>query len=161
VADLGCGGGHSLWWAKAMGCYTIGWDIPGVRTCASVDELYHEELLYFATLNTARCDVVWCWHTIEHSDTPRDLIEAAYQILKPGGIAYFEYPEAGSFVDTSSNIYCDAHFPEHRGLPSILWMNRTAEKIGFRTIKTERPKEGRWMYGYTGSNRHIRSVLQK
>src|SRR5688572_11835504 len=28
VCDLGCGAGHSLWWAKRRNCVTVGFDIP-------------------------------------------------------------------------------------------------------------------------------------
>jgi SAM-dependent methyltransferase len=160
IADIGCGSGHALFWAKLFNCKTIGWDVStdvipsGHIKYSQWDNLEEEQ--------ANQCDAVWCWHTIEHSNTPTKMLESIYTILKPGGKLYLEFPESFLLQDLHPlDLNKWASFPEHRGIPSRPWVIWTADRIGYKVIKTEQPMEGRWMYLKFGKHFIYRVVLQK
>ena len=145
IADVGCGAGHALYWAKRYGCKTVGYDISSAPNSA---DAFYSDLNEMVAKQNRACDVVWCWHTLEHTESPRELLKSTFEILKPGGKLYLECPEANMTLAAypMPEIYKAASFPEHRGIPSTQWINQCSTEIGFKIEFDEVPLEGRWLY---------------
>ena len=147
IADLGCGAGHALYWAKKYKCTTIGYDIAESFNYIKNADKFYSNLESLSKFEKNTCDLVWCWHTIEHSENPLELIKLAHNILKPGGKAYFEFPESTlMFKAFPFNVYKNFSFPEHRGIPSGSWVYSAFENMSFKNINITYPSEGRWFY---------------
>lgn len=149
VCDIGCGAGHSMLIAKWFGCTTVGHDIkeaePYVRGCHSF--ISNPELLRQVWRNA--CDLVWCWHTLEHTNEPRELLDLCFTLLAPGGEAWIEFPDA---VATHASVDRDklkqhCLFPEHRGLPSRTWALRELIEMGASAVTVQTPRNPCWLYG--------------
>lgn len=154
VLDLGCGAGHALWWAKRMGCRTHGWDelaVPRVGTC--------DEFNRIMPLASGCCDLVWCWHTLEHSDEPGWLLGCAAEALRKGGRFYLETPYLPFLMD-APDWPANCLFPEHRGVPSAAWALGLCRELGLRHLASEHPNEGRWLYGWP-RQLSVRLVFEK
>jgi len=145
VANIGCGAGYALYWAKKMGCATVGWDIESARKTVKHADNFYSDLSKMSKKEVNSCDIVWCWHTIEHTNDPEKLLQAAYKILKPGGKLYLEFPDSGLILKTE-NWIATCSFPEHRGVPSVKAMKNMMQKIGYKHMQIDKPKEGRWLY---------------
>lgn len=149
VADIGCGAGHALYWAKKMGCATVGWDIESARKTAKHVDSFYSDLTEMSEKEAGSCDVVWCWHTIEHANEPEKLLQAAFKILKANGCLHLEFPDSGLILNRSNWMEL-CSFPEHRGVPSHRSMYDMLKRIGFNNLKTDKPTEGRWLYLQSG-----------
>lgn len=152
VCDIGCGAGHSLWWAKHLAAaVTVGYDIPAAfKSVRGCDFFYHDmEQLKIAW--GGRVDLVWCWHTIEHADRPDDLIKLAARLLAPGGRLFLEFPEAGRMqrrFGIGAELLANSTFPEHRGLPSKEWVTSACKVWGLKVTACYPPKNPCWLYPF-------------
>jgi 2-polyprenyl-3-methyl-5-hydroxy-6-metoxy-1,4-benzoquinol methylase len=98
LLDIGCGGGEFLQRARRLGWSVEGVDFDpkavaaasaaGLKVSVGSIEAYAEVRNHF--------DVVTCNHVIEHVYDARELVEAIYRILKPGGRIWIETPNIGS-----------------------------------------------------------------
>lgn len=164
VADIGCGAGHALYWANLLGKTTIGWDVMGAPMNYAITDFTYDDLTKMTRSWWQQVDTVWCWHTLEHTEQPNIMLKAAVDILKPNtGTLYLEFPEAElTRKQYKEQWLSQAHFPEHRGLPSAKWVRETIAKLGGTGIREEIPTEGQWMYGkFWGKPPHLRMVIKK
>lgn len=158
IADLGCGAGHALWWAHRRGHRTVGWDVKTSPAPGNWVDVFDYDLNALTGRMGGKCDVVWCWHTLEHAENPAELVWACKRLLKPGGTAYVECPVAERIVDLPGDLWVNGCFPEHRGIPSEKWM-----RMAFPEKHTEYdyPSEGRWLYLQFGMKFHFRAAYKK
>lgn len=150
VCDIGCGAGHSLWWARHLaGAVTVGYDLPAAfKSVRGCDFFYHD----METLKTAwggKVDLVWCWHTLEHAARPDELIQLAARLLAPDGKLYLEFPEANRMqrkFGTGADLLHNSFFPEHRGLPSKEWVTSACKSHGLKVTACYPPKNPCYLY---------------
>ncbi|MEK6881309.1 MAG: class I SAM-dependent methyltransferase [Nanoarchaeota archaeon] len=146
VLDIGCGAGHALWWAKNLGYNAFGLDMPWVKK-----PKFLEDYRYYTDINKLQKDfekafnIVWCWHTLEHSEKPKEFLKKIKSLVKPGGKLYLEIPESTLLLNgfEKEEIYKAASFPEHRGIPSKVWISKMLDN---GKLKLTKPKEGRMIY---------------
>lgn len=88
LLDFGCGGGAFL-----LQMRDLGWQVTGVDSCRAAVErlrgtpgvrvfagtLPHPELV------PESFDVITMWHSLEHVHRPRQVLDAAFDLLAPGG----------------------------------------------------------------------------
>lgn len=149
VCDIGCGAGHSLWFAKHLyGCTTIGYDIPAAEKHVKGCDRFFSNADKLVEAWRGKCDLVWCWHTIEHTDSPLALMVLMKSLLAPKGRIYLEMPLAEFVVEQGTrNLQRRCTMPEHRGLPSRQWITGAAVAMGLKIISAEPPKNPNWLYG--------------
>jgi 2-polyprenyl-3-methyl-5-hydroxy-6-metoxy-1,4-benzoquinol methylase len=101
ILDVGCGSGFFL---RALDSGK--WERFGVETGTRAAALARTHLgesnVFAGTLLDARFDqsffdVVTFWSALEHTNEPRENLDAARQILRPGGTLIVQLPNAGSY----------------------------------------------------------------
>jgi len=102
LLDIGCGQGYVLEHALQRG-----WDVCGLepsqtwahQTATRLGVQIWAERVEEATLPANSCDVVFSDSVIEHLAEPMAMMELAWHVLKPGGIAYLVTPNADSLIN--------------------------------------------------------------
>lgn len=147
--DVGCGSGHVLKMGKLLGYESIGFDLPGPAAA----ELKQQGFSIFNDWETGRkqlagkCDVVTCWHTLEHVPSPVELLDNLTAVLKPGGILSLEVPDSDLLLDhhrqhPEKSLELVANFPEHINIPTRTWAAAELKKRGFEIKRVYTPRDG-------------------
>lgn len=111
VVDLGCGGGILTEALAKAGARVSGVDLnkealAQAQIHAEKNHLsiiyHHQPIETFARQNTGKFDVITCMEMLEHVPNPERIIEAASQLLKPQGLAFF------STINRSVRAYAEA-----------------------------------------------------
>lgn len=147
--DVGCGAGHVLKAGKLLGYAASGFDLPGPASA----ELEQQGFPVFNDWETARkqlggkCDIVTCWHTLEHVPSPVELLDHLTAVMKPGGILSLEVPDADLLLDHQRQhpekpLELVANFPEHINIPTRTWAAKALEQRGFKIERVYTPSDG-------------------
>jgi SAM-dependent methyltransferase len=137
--DVGCGDGRVM---AAM--QRAGFDVDGIETDAVAAELAYGRTgvkpfigdLHAYDTN-ANVDVISFIHCLEHVGNPREDLERAFALLRPGGILYIAVPNAGSL---ESNVFGSCWYA--LDLPRHFWgfnprsLQRIIEESGFHLTGT-------------------------
>lgn len=99
LLDFGCGG--SLFLEQMRRC---GWQVTGIDICAGAVQRLHEEYglttlagtLPHPELQAHSFDVITMWHSLEHVHQPRQVLDAAHELLAPGGKLIVAVPNIDS-----------------------------------------------------------------
>lgn len=98
LLDIGCGNGAFLSSAGEAGWDVAGVD-PDIKAAATANklgfEVRHGSIELFDGLSSL-FDAITLSHVIEHVHEPRTMIQAAFRLLKPGGVLYVETPNIES-----------------------------------------------------------------
>lgn len=149
ILDVGCGAGHVLRVCKLLGLTPVGFDLPSPATTNLRKESFtiytdwHECHQYLES----HCDLVICWHTLEHVPKPLLLIDDLVAMLKTGGILSLEVPDPELILKyckrhPSQSLCHTACFPEHLLLPSRTEIIAQLEKRGLNIRRIYYPKDG-------------------
>jgi len=100
MLDLGCGDGTVLWLAK-----NDGWHVQGVELFPELAALVRERLGFDVETSdiTAYQGVDEAWdcvvltHVLEHLPDPVGALRKVHDLLKPGGVGVFEFPNIDAF----------------------------------------------------------------
>ena len=147
--DVGCGAGHVLRTARALGYRVVGYDIPSPAvTAMQADGL--DVLTDTADLLTqwrGRCTRVTCWHTLEHVSDPHAFLDMLTELLAPGGWLSLEVPESKLIRARARHQSLEAlrqlaKMPEHITLCSRGWLAAELEKRGLAVEKVFTPADG-------------------
>jgi SAM-dependent methyltransferase len=135
LVDVGCGSGEDL-----AALRYAGWDARGVEVSSdAVDAAraagldVHLGDLRNADFESQSFDAVRFWHSLEHTESPRDELAEARRILRPGGTITVGVPNFASLL---------ARLSKHRwfylDVPRHLWhfesrpLARLLRETGFR-----------------------------
>ena len=100
LLDIGCGNGCLMYEARAAG-----WDVEGLELSADFARTVTEDtglpvrvgsFLDAGAQSSREFDVVVLRHVLEHLTDPHLAMRRIRDRLKPGGLAYLEFPNAGS-----------------------------------------------------------------
>lgn len=98
LLDIGCGNGSFL--ASAV---EAGWDVAGIdpdpQAVAAARQRGFDvrQGLIDSYASMSNCfDAITLSHVIEHVHEPKEVIQAAYRLLKPGGLLYIDTPNIAS-----------------------------------------------------------------
>jgi 2-polyprenyl-3-methyl-5-hydroxy-6-metoxy-1,4-benzoquinol methylase len=147
LLDVGCGAGAFL---ERM--QSFGWTVTGLDYAADVARRVeqrtgikvHAGTLPHADLAPQSFDAVTMWHVLEHVPHPRQLVEAAAKLLRPGGLLVIEVPniESRTFAEFREHWF-GLELPRHfqhfspknlsATLPSDLLRIVEVQQIGMRT----------------------------
>lgn len=99
LLDIGCYSGLFLWLCELRGFETFG--VEPTRAGAEFARDIFKQNVTRGILTDAKYppnyfDVITLMHTIEHLPNPRETINQAVKLLKPGGMLFIETPNASS-----------------------------------------------------------------
>jgi SAM-dependent methyltransferase len=101
VLDVGCGSGQTLLALREAGWRVNGLEIDGsavgAARAAGLDSVRQGDLLS-AGYPDERFDVVRFWHVLEHLSSPREQLQEARRILRPGGALVVGVPNFASLL---------------------------------------------------------------
>ena len=140
ILDIGCERGAMLAWLQRWGAEVDGVQIsePAAAVAAQsigADRVWVGELAA-ANYPEASFDHVTLWHVLEHVPDPVALLREIRRILKPGGAAYVEVPNAGGWSARHFGAAWLAYdVPRHlvHFTPSVL--QAVAQRAGLRCIE--------------------------
>ena len=108
LLDIGCGNGSFMIHAKAAGWQVAGLELSPMLASAVARDLSVPvepgNFLEPAAPQSARFDVVVLRHVLEHLPDPHLAMQRIHERLSPGGMAYLEFPNTGSFSYKSKRI---------------------------------------------------------
>lgn len=96
--DIGAGLGQFQLQLNALGAETMGIEPSSLRRAYALEKfavILHRELVdhpYWQTEFIQHFDLITLWDVIEHVDFPRETLESAVRLLKPGGMLLLETP---------------------------------------------------------------------
>ena len=140
VLDLGCGRGE---WLRLLGesqVPALGIDTNkhflAECTKAGAQAVLCDLFEYLHSLPDACVGAITCFHVIEHLGISkiRELFHQSYRVLRRGGLAIFETPNAGNLVTSSLNFHLD---PTHNKPVHPLLARFVAESAGFSPVRIE------------------------
>jgi len=140
LLDLGCGNGSFLLRARSAGWDVVGLDFDSKAVEAARYQGIDVRLGGVEELNPAdeQFDVITLAHVIEHAHHPLELLQACYNLLKPGGFLWIETP----------NIAAEGHRlfganwrglepPRHLVLFTVESMCNALSTTGFAEVKIQ------------------------
>lgn len=147
LLEVGCSYGHFLAAARKRG-----WSVRGIELNRAAAAFAREKLglavgqgRILDVLNggggAESFDAVVAWHVLEHDPDPRRFVEAAFALLRPGGVLAFRVPNLDSAVARlSGDCWQWLSPPEHvcmytAGTLSRLLTERSFEVLSTRTLR--------------------------
>ena len=148
VLDVGCGSGHWLACLSQLGTWEL-WGVePSALGCETarkhgIDHVMESDLSG-AGLPENNFDVVRIWHVLEHTHSPREVLDEAYRVLKPGGLLIVGVPNGGSVMFRLFGTYWfHLDLPRHLFHFSKPVLIRLVRDIGFRIVSFASRPQGR------------------
>jgi 2-polyprenyl-3-methyl-5-hydroxy-6-metoxy-1,4-benzoquinol methylase len=141
LLDIGCAAGFFLGVAQQRGWQPLGVELArdmadraagliGRPIAASIDEL---------GLAPGSLDAVTMWEFIEHVPQPRDEIERAARLLRPGGVLALSTPNAGYWTAVHQpERWRELKPPAHLGFFSEATLRRLLAECGLQQIVIRR-----------------------
>ncbi len=148
LLDLGCGNGAFLLQARNAGWAVVGVDFDSKAVEAARSQGLDIRLGGVGELDPAneQFDVITLSHVIEHVHHPVELLQACYELLKPGGFLWLETPNIAS---EGHRLYGAAwrglEPPRHLVLFTLESMYNALSTAGFAEVEVQpyRPLCGR------------------
>jgi 2-polyprenyl-3-methyl-5-hydroxy-6-metoxy-1,4-benzoquinol methylase len=138
LLDLGCSTGTFL--ASLRG---EGWELHGIEISPEVAKKAARTSganVYIGDVLTTRLqpesfDAITCFDVLEHLYQPREVVQRAYQWLKPGGVLYVLVPNIDSWeARLFGSYWYGLELPRHLSHFSPASLRRLAASIGFEEI---------------------------
>jgi 2-polyprenyl-3-methyl-5-hydroxy-6-metoxy-1,4-benzoquinol methylase len=141
LLDVGCGNGSFLSTATESGWEALGVD-PDPKAVAAARKLGFDvrqgSIDSFADMSSC-FDVITLSHVIEHVHEPKQMIQSAYRLLKPGGVIYIDTPnmESNGAARFGKN-WRGFEAPRHLVLFSLEGLTQMLKTSNFAQIEVKR-----------------------
>ena len=137
IADIGCGNGQLLYEMYACGYQQLeGYD-PFIEKDLEINDslkLYKKDI--FEIPSNADFDLIMMHHAFEHMAKPKEIVQKAYELLKPGGLLLIRIPVADAQVWEEYGVHwVQLDAPRHFFIHTKKSMAIMAEEAGFETEK--------------------------
>jgi 2-polyprenyl-3-methyl-5-hydroxy-6-metoxy-1,4-benzoquinol methylase len=149
LLDFGCGAGSFL---RRM--QTHGWRVEGLDVSADVAAQVerqagirvHVGTLPHADLDSERFDCLTMWQALEHVHQPREVLESARQVLRPGGAIVITVPniESWSFRTFGAHWFA-LDVPRHLTHFAPHTLSRLLASAGFGKIRIQHVGMDGWL----------------
>lgn len=176
IVDIGCGGGLFLSLLKQRGAHVIGIELSDSRAQYArakhgikIDK-HPIESNFWQTEYAQHFDAVTLWDVIEHVNYPKQTLQAAVNVLKPGGLLLidtpcrdgfyhrfgeFTYKITGGRYPTFLNAMYSSHLFGHKQIFSTSEMNMLFESMGLEVIDLHKFHELSFPYEF-----YLRKLLR-
>ena len=160
VAEVGPGAGHVLKWLKDQGHQVTGIEhskVLAVQLAARLDiPVINVEFEEHAFPN-ASFDAFCSFHVIEHVRNPYAHLEKAYDMVRPGGLAFVATPNALSWEQRAAPRLGPNFDAAHLHIFSPRSLRYACEKTGWIIVEQSTPESaGGWARVFSGMLRHVR-----
>ncbi|WP_275547208.1 class I SAM-dependent methyltransferase [Pseudomonas sp. Marseille-Q0931] len=138
LLDIGCGNGAFLSRAIDMGWQVQGCEIDpkAVATCRSIGIDATEGDAFHPSLLEQSFDVITMSHVLEHVTDQPQLLQRAYNLLRPGGMLWLALPNPESIgLRVSGSAWHALHPPYHLCIPSQAILLSWLKEKGFSDIR--------------------------
>ncbi len=139
LLEVGCSYGYFLAAAKKRG-----WSVRGIELSEEAAGFARKELglpvdkgciLDVRKERGPSFDAIAAWHVLEHDPVPRGFVEAAYELLGPGGILAIRVPNLGSTVAKLSGLCWQwLSPPEHVCMYTLETLSRLLTQSKFKIL---------------------------
>jgi 2-polyprenyl-3-methyl-5-hydroxy-6-metoxy-1,4-benzoquinol methylase len=151
IVDLGCGSGTLLDTMKMLGWDTYGVE-PDSRAAERARSKGHEIVSGSAGqahFDPGTFDIVYMWHVLEHTHSPRETLEIVYRYLRPGGRLVMAVPNYASLqARLFGRYWCATEAPRHLYQFDRRTVCRYLEQAGFAAPQvTTRTGSTSWVRG--------------
>lgn len=144
VLDIGCGDGHALNLYREnpllkVETYGVDLNAEAVSKAVQAGHIAHAGRFEDVDLPLDYFSLVTASHVIEHVDDPKSFAKKVHDILRPGGVFWFETPNIGS-VDARvfrKEHWGAYHFPRHWYYFDCQSIRRLADLTGFELLKMD------------------------
>ncbi len=143
--DVGTGHGHfccaarESWPEATFDGLDLSESIEEAERRRWVDHGYRGLFPDLASEHAGRYDVVSMHHYLEHTREPKEELEAAHQVLEPGGHLLIEVPDPDCKTGRWFGRFWLPWFqPQHQHFVSVANLERLFEKVGFEAITWHR-----------------------
>jgi SAM-dependent methyltransferase len=169
LLDIGCGGGLFLSMLKEQGAEVIGIELSNSR--AQYAKTKHGLAIYKYPIENSfwqkgyanHFDAVTLWDVIEHVNYPRQTLQCAANVLKPGGLLLIDTPCRDSFYHrfgeltyrlsngrfpTFLNAMYSSHLFGHKQIFSVNEMKQLFDAVGLEVIESDKFHELSFPYEF-------------
>ena len=169
ILDIGCGGGLFLSLLKQRGAQVMGIELNDSRAQyaktkhgLNIDK-HPIETDFWQSGYAQYFDAVTLWDVIEHVNYPRQTLQSAANVLKPGGLLWIDTPCRDSFYHqfgaltyrltggrypTFLNAMYSSHLFGHKQIFSTSEMKKLFESIGLEVIDLHKFHELSFPYDF-------------
>lgn len=141
LLDIGCGSGETL-----LELQKAGWDVVGLEYSEAAAEKGRQQGLDIRAGSAQNMDFPpgsFDWirmsHLLEHVVNPRDLLERAFRVLRPGGRVLIALPDCGGLPSQFfGKQWLNWRIPEHRWFFTGATLFRLLQGTGYRVIDVRR-----------------------
>jgi 2-polyprenyl-3-methyl-5-hydroxy-6-metoxy-1,4-benzoquinol methylase len=141
LLDIGCGNGDFLLKANEVGWHAIGLE-PDLKAAQTAQKKGLEVIVGDIDAiknNSNMYDVITLSHVIEHVHEPRMLLNAAYRLLKDGGLLYIDTPNINSYgASYFQKKWRGIEAPRHLVLFNHKSLIQLLRECGFENIQLKR-----------------------
>lgn len=149
LLDFGCGGGAFLERMRRLG-----WEVVGLDASAeTVDRLRRDHgidaiagSLPNPRLSPSTFDLVTMWHSLEHVHRPREVLQAAREVIVPGGMLIVAVPNMQSLAAMwfRENWY-GLDVPRHLTHFTPRTLAELLRRCGFRLLRVRQTRHSSWL----------------
>lgn len=149
LLDVGCGAGRYLVQMRALGWHVEGLDASAEAAAALTARTgiaVHVGTLPHPALKPGMLDAVTLWASLEHVHQPREALEAARALLRPGGVLALSVPNLASWsARTFGAGWYGLDLPRHlvHFTPSTL--AALARRAGFEACEVAQVGRAGWI----------------
>ena len=140
LLDLGCGNGEFLLSARSAGWDIMGVDFDPKAVATACSQGLDIRMGGVESLDPSieQFDVITLAHVIEHVHSPVEVLQACYNLLKPGGYLWIETPNiASEGYKLFGMNWRGLEPPRHIVLFTLESMRNTLNKVGFTELKVQ------------------------
>jgi SAM-dependent methyltransferase len=139
LLDVGCGAGEFLQAAQQQGWDALGLEISGAAVALARSRGLSAHEGDFLSAEVAKnLDVVIMSELIEHLPNPREFLERAFEILRPGGLLYVTTPNGRGLSRWVMGLdWSVISPPEHIQLFNVSALSRLLRRCGFHHVWVE------------------------
>ena len=178
MLDIGCGNAALLWFARQAGWTVRGMELsPAMAEAIEADQgipVVVANFLQYTPLPGEAYDVVVLRHVLEHLPDSRLAMQKIGALLRPGGVAFLELPNTGSFAYATKRLlknrglknsrYADAWRPGHTNEFCRQAFQYLLDETGFELLEwrtySNKPLAD-WLYGIVPAASKVRVLARR
>lgn len=138
--DVGCAAGYFVEYLQKRGWHARGIELSAAVARFGIEHLdldiIIDDFLSCDSLRPASFDLITLWASLEHMPRPREVLERAAELLKPGGRMILTTCRYGLLAWITGREWRYLNVPEHLTYFTLTGLRRLAEETGLVTANS-------------------------